>query len=434
MDDLTDEIDRGPLNLLVSHALMKAHVKDDVRRSQERLLLLPLLDRLVARRGAHSAVEQRLLALLAELRGRPLEEHGYAPGNLVNLLRLSRGDLRGMDLSGLAIRQAYLQEVEAQDASLVGAKLVEVVLAGAFNFPTSVALSPDGTYLAAGTSTGDVCLWRVPDRTLLATYRDQGLVLGVTFDADGRLIVSSSREGPVIVRDARGGRRLAIVSEQSTRTLGVALSRDGRIVASGDQDTTIQLWETATDGQRTTLLGHTGEVWGVALSSDARLVASGSEDMTVRLWDVDNRRLLMTLQGHTGGVRGVALSDDGRVLASGSIDGTVRVWTTEGGRLLATLQGHTGGARCVALSGDGHLLASGSYDGTLRIWEAHTGLTSVVGHRDVNDAAEGAVRLWEAETGRLQTTLRGYSGEVRGVALSQDVIAGIALTHRDVPP
>ena len=38
----------------------------------------------------------------------------------MNLLRLLRGDLRGADLSGLAIREAYLQEVEAQDASLAG--------------------------------------------------------------------------------------------------------------------------------------------------------------------------------------------------------------------------------------------------------------------------------------------------------------------------
>ena len=64
------------------------------------------------------------MSLLDEQRGRPLEDQGYGPGNLVNLLRLLRGDLKGVDLSGLAIRQAYLQEVEAQGASLAGAHLV----------------------------------------------------------------------------------------------------------------------------------------------------------------------------------------------------------------------------------------------------------------------------------------------------------------------
>jgi hypothetical protein len=56
-------------------------------------------------------------------RGQPGVEQGYGPGTVVNLLRLLRGDLRGVDLSRLAIRQAYLAEVHAQAASLAGAHL-----------------------------------------------------------------------------------------------------------------------------------------------------------------------------------------------------------------------------------------------------------------------------------------------------------------------
>jgi len=59
-----------------------------------------------------------LTELLDNGRGRPSVEHGYWPGNLVNLLRLLRGDLRNVDLSKLTIRQAYLEQVDAQDASL----------------------------------------------------------------------------------------------------------------------------------------------------------------------------------------------------------------------------------------------------------------------------------------------------------------------------
>jgi hypothetical protein len=58
-----------------------------------------------------------LRAMLEDWRHRPHGEQGYGPGNVVNLIRLLRGDLRGVDLSGLALRQAYLAELEAQDAS-----------------------------------------------------------------------------------------------------------------------------------------------------------------------------------------------------------------------------------------------------------------------------------------------------------------------------
>jgi hypothetical protein len=71
---------------------------------------------------------------------------------VVNLLRLERGDLRGLDLTHLAPRQPYLARVEAQDASLAGAHLSEAVLADAFNFLLCVALSSDGASVVAGTA------------------------------------------------------------------------------------------------------------------------------------------------------------------------------------------------------------------------------------------------------------------------------------------
>src|SRR5262249_25453936 len=141
--------------------------KEYVRRTQERVILAPVIERLVAACGNPLAAQHRLLDLLSQFRELPLAEQGYGPGNVVNLMRLLRGDLRKIDLSGLLIRQAYLEEVEAQDASLAGAYLSEVVLADAFNFPICVSLSDDGTFLATGTAAGEMWLWQVADRTPL---------------------------------------------------------------------------------------------------------------------------------------------------------------------------------------------------------------------------------------------------------------------------
>jgi transcriptional regulator with XRE-family HTH domain len=183
------ELVAGTPALLVRQALLKAQAPDYVRRAQERLIVQPLLTQLRTHLGSADAVERALLALLTGWRGRPAEEQGYGPGNVVNLLRLLRGDLRRLDLSHLAIRQAYLQGVEAQDASLAGAHLSEAVLDQAFNDPTAVALSADGALLAAGTSSGEVFLWRVADRTpLLALAGHTGGVWSVALSGDGRLL------------------------------------------------------------------------------------------------------------------------------------------------------------------------------------------------------------------------------------------------------
>ena len=139
---LAQEILTAQPALLVSHALLQATAKEYVRRCQERMIARPLLERL----GSGPGLERRLLDLLGFWRHVPVTADGYGPGNVVNLLRLQRGDLRGVDLSGLAIRQVYLQGVDAQDVNLAGSQLAETVLAEAFNHAASVALSADGAF------------------------------------------------------------------------------------------------------------------------------------------------------------------------------------------------------------------------------------------------------------------------------------------------
>ncbi len=393
VETVADEIGRGQPVVLVEQPLIKAQAKDYVRQTQERLIGEPILEQLRASGGTEGA-EQWLRALLEGWRARPDLEQGYGPGNVVNLLRLLRGNLRGLNLSHLSIRQAYLQDIDAQDASLVAVHLAESVLAGAFNHPMSIALSADGRYVAAGTSGGEVCLWNVADRTSLLVLQAHTGITRVALSGDGRLLASCSTDGSVKLWEAPAGRLVAALQGHTGPVWGLALSADGRLLASGSFDGTIRLWEAPSGRPLATLEGHVGQVYGVALSADGRLLATGGFDATARFWDIPHGQLLVTLEGHTGVVQAVALTGDGRLLASGSTDGTVKLWEAPAGRLLAALQGHTGPVWGLALSADGRLLASGGFDGT--------------------------IRLWEVPSGRPLATLDGHAGPVQGVALSAD--------------
>ncbi len=98
-----------------------------MRHSQEQLIATPLLEWLASTSGGAALAEQQLLALLDSWRGQPPAEQGYGPGNLINLLRLLRGHLRGLDLAHLGVRQVYLQGVAAQDTILTHAMLQDCV-------------------------------------------------------------------------------------------------------------------------------------------------------------------------------------------------------------------------------------------------------------------------------------------------------------------
>jgi transcriptional regulator with XRE-family HTH domain len=364
---MTDEIGSGQPAVMVEQPLIQAQAKDYVRQTQERLIGAPVLQGLNAQ-YAEAGAERRLLALLDAWRGRPAAEQGYGPGNVVNLLRLLRGDLREIHLSRLTIRQAYLQGVEAQDASLAGADLAGAVLDEPFAYPTAVALNADGAVLVAGTPAGDVRLWRTADRTLLlAVPGHTGMVWAVAVSRDGRLVASGGDDGMIRLWEAESSQLLATMQAHTGPVWGVALSADGRLVASGGEDALVRLWDSRSGQRLASLQGHTGGVRAVALSGDGRLVASGGDDLMLRIWQVETGQPIATLQGHTGVVYGLALSDDGGLVVSGSVDGTVRLWKPASGQPPAILQAHPGGLRGVALSGNGRLAASGGGDGLVRL-------------------------------------------------------------------
>jgi WD40 repeat protein len=434
VEDVVEEIRSGTPAQLLERPLVQAQAKDYVRQSQERVIARPILQRLVDEHDTDST-EGLLSALLERWREQPPAVQGYGPGNTINLIRILRGDLRRRDLSQLRVRQAYLAGVEAQGASLTNTNLSESVLAEAFAFPGSVTLSGDGMLLAAGTSTGQVWLWRVEDRTLVAMLDAHlGAVWGVALSADGGQLASGGGDGIVRLWGTASGQPLVTFQGHSGTVWCVAIASDGQLVASGGADGTVRIWETGTGRPLATLVGHSDAVRAVALSGDDQLLVSGSFDGTVRLWETGTGRLLQVLEGHTSAVWGVALADDGASIVSGGQDGTVRLWETGNGRLLEMLRGHAGGVWSVTIAAHGQLLASGGGDGTLRLWDTtsgrslailqgHTGSVwgaklSTDGHLLASGGGDGTVRLWDTASGRPLATLQGHTSGVRAVALS----------------
>jgi transcriptional regulator with XRE-family HTH domain len=195
VEEVADEITRGQPDLLIEQPLIRAQAKDYLRQTQERLIGEPILLRLQAASGP-AAIQQRLQSLLDGWRDRPPETYRYGAGNVVNLMRLLRGDLRELNLSHLTLRQVYLGAVEAQGAVLTGAHIADAAMPDAFNFPISLTLSTDGEALVAGTATGEVRVWRLKDHApVLAVYGHTGVVWAVALSADQRLLASGSEEG-----------------------------------------------------------------------------------------------------------------------------------------------------------------------------------------------------------------------------------------------
>ncbi len=281
------EIEQGHLDHLIEYGLCQAQAKDYVRQTQERLLVVPLLTRLQHMLQGHADVEARLLWLLDGLRGRDQTAQGYGPANLVALLQVLRGDLRGLDLSRLALRGVFLQGVEMQDANLSGAVLRDSVFTEPLDAIWAVAISRNGQYWAAASRGGKVWVWKEAGQTLHRVW--QAHTASVT---------------------------------------ALAFGPDGHTLVSGGWDNTIKLWDVESGAL---LWEHwqTGGISSVAFAPDGRLLASGGSDTPVQLWDPQSGTNVQQLSGGGGMVNSLAWSPDGKWLASGCIDGSIWLWEPE---------------------------------------------------------------------------------------------------------
>lgn len=209
------------------------------------------------------------------------------------------------------------------------------------NEVTDVAYSPDGRLLASATARftglsdrepGVVVLWNPKTGQKIRTLEGHTAgVNSVALSPDGRWLASACGDGLVRIWDLLDpGGAARTLQGHSDRALRVVFLRDGRLASSGGVPFSagdVRIWDLAT-GRSLVLRGHTDLVYGLASSPDGRRLATGSWDRTIKLWDTSTGEEVFSLVGHTSGVISVAFSPDGNSLASGSIDRTLRIWET----------------------------------------------------------------------------------------------------------
>ena len=434
------EIERGHLQLLIDHGLELANGKEYIRVAQERMIVTPLLTRLHASLQEPAALAARLLALLEPLREQSDEFQGYAPANLLALLRTLRGDLSRLDLRQLSIRNADLRGVNLHDTSLAEATLRDAVFTMVSDTISVMAFSRQGTYWAAGSRQGQAQIWLYSKRQFQFTWRAHySVVTALAFSPDEQRLATGSWDGVIKLWNTVDG-ALLWTSSAVDIIMGLAFSLDGRTITSGGTDGQIHLWDAASGAWLQTLNDHTGPVFCVTWSPDGKFLVSAGHDARIRLWETARSDApglkptpVQTLDGHSNPVRGLAFSPDGRTLASASWDGTVKLWEVARGTPRETIpvSSHLSG---LVWSPNGRYLASGELDRSFWVWdvEQHKQRTTFYGRlapvralafspdsSALSTAFEdGGMQSLDMSTGQCIRTWQGFACTVSDVAWS----------------
>lgn len=433
IEQVSQEIVTEAPQYLLTHALMKAQVKDYIRDSQIRLLVQPVLERVRSLLGSFKLVEHKLGKLVAKLQNSNLDVFGYGGGNLINLLAQLEIDLTGYDFSRLNIRQADLRNLNLHKVNFTGATFQDCAFAATFGGITCVAFSPDGHCFATSGTNGEIYLWNTSDsKQLISCKGHNSWVWSVAFNPLNLVLASGGQDHTIKLWDITTGQCLHTLQGHTSIVTAIAFSPNADLLASSSTDRTIKVWHLPTKRCVQTLTGHNACVWSVAFHPNGQTLVSGGEDNKIKLWQLKTGSCVQTFEGHQHWVKSIAFSPDGKWLISGSFDSSVKLWDLRSGDCIKTLYGHTGVVTTVAFSFDGSLLASGSYDRTVKLWNASTGtclktlekhtnrVWSVAfhpqGHLLASSGDDRAVRIWEIQTGQCTKTLQGHSNAIYAIA------------------
>lgn len=418
-------------DVITQYALIKAQAKDYIRNGQNRIILRPVIDRLVATLKQRE-LERKLSGVVSNLRSDSPYKPGYTVGNVLNIMVEMKSTLSGYDFSKLSILQAYLQDADLRDTNFAYSDFSKSAFTDTFGGILSAAFSPDGKLLVAGTTSGDIRLWAADGDKHLHTFEDNtNYVRTVAFSSDGKLIASGGDE--IRIWDLNSGQCLHVLTGHIEGIRSVSFGPDSNLLASGSMDHTIKLWDLSTNQCISTLHGHEGPVTSVSFAFNGSVLVSGSLDRTLRLWDIITKKCITILEGHSDSVYSCAVSRDGKTLVSGSRDQTVKIWDLNTRKCIRTLEGHTYHVQSVDFSPNDEVVASGG-DLSVRVWNVYSGeclqllqghvrpVRTVVfhptAHTLVSGGHDGALKMWDINTGRCLRSIQGYTNPVWSVAFA----------------
>jgi WD40 repeat protein len=194
---------------------------------------------------------------------------------------------------------------------------------------SSAAFSADGTRVVTVSGSvpqgrDNVGVWRLDDKTRMASFQGHGQVLSATFVPNGLRIVASLDDTTVGVWTADGA-LVARLPDHSSKVTLATFSADGQRIFTASEDGSARMW--MADGTPVAHIDPYGvKVLSAAFSADNMYVVMGSEDGAARLWTSDGA-LVAVLDTHGGPVHSVAFSPDGRQVITTSHDTISRVWT-----------------------------------------------------------------------------------------------------------
>ncbi|MCI0700079.1 MAG: serine/threonine-protein kinase [Planctomycetia bacterium] len=188
---------------------------------------------------------------------------------------------------------------------------------------TTAALTLDGSRLAVGDDAGQVIVWSVSEKSIIATI-DTGVRRPVQ-----RVVLTP--EANIVAAPVSGGIGMWMIGDSSLLgTIPVEETSVFRFVPTGDLVITagrggvVKVWNLM-GREQLALYGHVGRVTGLGISPNGRTLVTGGASGEVKFWDMRTGQELIGLRRHSTAVTVIEFAASGKFLVTGG-EGQVAIW------------------------------------------------------------------------------------------------------------
>jgi WD40 repeat protein len=307
----------------------------------------------------------------------------------------------------------------------------------------TVAVSPDGTWICAGSQDGSICIWnRATGSLRYKLLANDSPISAVDFSPDGTWLASGSADGAVRIWNPQSGELRGVLSGHKDRVTAVRFFGDNNSVATVSYDGTMRIWGIADCvehqvwflegllqrairkmGRLASYEPRTAALSALALAPDNSWIAVGTFSQGIRIIDVRTGKICSPVEGKREVLDALAVSPDGSKLAAGWGTGYPRyggsplsIYDLTGDSPSTDYWGHEGSIGCIQFSPDGQWIATAGQDATVRLWNSSTGLN----YATLRDIARGISDLAVSPDGQWLVTAC-WDGTVRILRVVGDV-------------
>ena len=154
----------------------------------------------------------------------------------------------------------------------------------------------------------------------------------LAFSPDGSVLAAGSWDTNLRAWNTRNGELLALIEELPVAMFGIAFSPDGKTLATAGVNRIVYLWDSKTWKLARKFVGQPEMISALAYSPDGRFLATGgfnditqAHPVSILIWDVGTGKTVRTLPAPHR-VSSVAFSPDGSLIAAAAGDKNVRLW------------------------------------------------------------------------------------------------------------